>query len=209
MRFHYDNDVADTKLSIRDVIARIIKLNDGLREFWSNAEGWAPLTAAELMSKSRLDWQVSLSRSLHHWVLDDESEIECGDLILGWANLGSLIEGTIKLYLSVYYEDYKNDVGTLKQTKAWHHKKQQHLEPDGLQLGALIDYCEKARILSVDHRELAQLVQVRRNAIHAYKDRPIGTTGELHEAIKQYLSMLRYVNDMLPYPDDLYKPIEF
>lgn len=39
--------------SITEVIDAIIKLNDGLAEFWGAATGWAPQEAADLMNKSR------------------------------------------------------------------------------------------------------------------------------------------------------------
>lgn len=200
--------IADEDRPIADAVCRISKLNDGLREFWSNASGWAPEDAAELMTKSRLDRQASLSRSLRHWIVDLPADIEDGDLILGWTNLGSLIEGTIKLFLAVFYQDYKKDIETLKQTKAWHVKKEKILDPDGLMLDVLIDYCEKADLISQEERILARLVQARRNAIHSFKDRPIGTGVELHSAIKGYLSMVRRVANALPYPDDIFCPSE-
>jgi hypothetical protein len=154
--------INDLDRPIDDAISRIERLNDGLRRFWSAAAGWAPDSAAALMSKSRLDWQVSLSRSLRHWTCDPPENLEEGDLILGWANLGSLIEGTIKLFLAVHYESYKSDVETLKTTKAWHNKKQKLLDPDGLVLDTLIDYVEKADLFAPDEIDLCKFVQARR-----------------------------------------------
>lgn len=193
--------VDDLDRPFHDVIARSGNLNEGLRRFWSEASGWAPADAAALMTKSRLDWQVSLSRSLRHWDCDPPEDLEEGDLILGWTNLGSLIEGTIKLFLAVHYESYKNDIETLKKTKAWHKTKKKLLDPDGLALDTLIDYVQKASLFTPDEIDLCKLVQSRRNAIHAFKDRPIGTGLELHTAIKKYLSMLRSTAHILPYPD--------
>jgi hypothetical protein len=198
--------IDDQDRTIEDAIARIQMLNEHLRLFWSQAKGWAPEDAATLMSKSRLDWQASLSKSLRHWVYDPAEGIEDGDLILGWANLGSLIEGTLKLFLSVFYEDYKKDLDTLKLTQAWHKKNQVLLGPDSLALDTLIDYVEKASLFTSDEIELCKLVQSRRNAIHAFKDRKIGTGPELHTAIKKYLTMLRTTAQGLPYPDSSYAP---
>jgi hypothetical protein len=202
------HSISDRDRSIRDVVSRITRLNDCLKNFWSSASGWAPEDAAELMSKSRLDRQASLSRSLRHWIVDPPADLEDGDLILGWTNLGSLIEGTIKLFLAVYYQDYKRDIETLKQTKAWHKTKGKLLDPDGLMLDVLLDYCEKADLLDKEERGFVRLVQTRRNAIHSFKDRPIGTGIELHSAIKDYLTMLRRIANALPYPDDMYRPSE-
>ena len=199
----------DQALTIADAIARIGKLNEGLRVFWSKAHGWAPNDAADLMSKSRLDRQVSLSRSLRHWIIDPPGSIEDGDLILGWANLGSLIEGTIRLFLAVFYQDYKNDLSTLKQTLAWHKTKQKLLDPDGLHLNVLITYVEKANLFDIDEINYFRTVQQYRNAIHAFQDKSIGTGSELHAAVKQYLGLLRSTSSRLPYPDQSYEPKEF
>ncbi len=90
------------ELNIETVIDRIIKLNTGLGSFWSNASGWAPDESAALMSKSRLDRQISLSECLSIWISNKSVKHEDGTLILAWANLGSLIEGTLKLFLGVF-----------------------------------------------------------------------------------------------------------
>lgn len=50
-----------------------------------------PLEAAELLSRSRLDWQVHLATCLRDW-LPGERKLTEGHLILAWANLGALIE---------------------------------------------------------------------------------------------------------------------
>ena len=49
--------------------------------------------------------QASLATSLSRWV----GATSDGDLILAWANLGTLVEGQLKLFLCVYYEDYMKD----------------------------------------------------------------------------------------------------
>jgi len=202
------SQIPDQQRPLPDVIARIEKLNDGLREFWSASHGWAPDDAADLMTKSRLDRQVSLSRSLRHWLADPPDSLEDGELILGWTNLGSLIEGTIKLFLAVYLRDYKKDLATLKKTQAWHAKQAKLLDPDSLRLEVLISYVEKASLFEQDEIALFKQVQSYRNAIHAFKDRPLGSGSELHTAIKGYLSVLRRTVSRLPYPEDNYTPQE-
>ena len=117
-------------------------------------------------------------------------EVEDGDLILAWTNLGSLIEGTIKLFLGVFYEDYKADLQNLQKTQAWHAKQQKHIEPDGLRLDVLIHYAKTADLLSAGELEMCELVQSRRNAIHAFKDRDIGSVVEFKAAVRLYLELL-------------------
>jgi hypothetical protein len=199
----------DEELTIKEIIARIESLNAGLKNFWSKANGWAPIEAAGLLSKSRLDWQVSLSASLRNWLRDPPVAISEGDLILAWANLGSLVEGTLKLLLSVYHHDYQSDIDALKAANAYDHKKGKPKSPDGLQLEQLRQFVMAHDLLGAEGDALVDLVQQRRNAIHAFKDRPIGTGAEFQAAVRGYLKLLRSVNNRLPYPDEQYVPREF
>lgn len=199
---------AVTELPTLEVVGRIEKLNSQLARFWSRSNGWAPIAAAELLGKSRLDWQVSLASSLRLWIRDSVQPLTPAELILAWANLGSLIEGTIKLFLSVYYETFKADIDNLKRANAYNQKKQEAFSPDGLTLETLRQYCALREILDEKDLALVQLVQQRRNAIHAFKDRPIGNDVEFQLSVRNYLQMLRNVNARLPYPDDVYVAVE-
>ncbi len=190
----------DEKISIDEVVDRIVTLNNGLRQFWTKANGWAPIEAAQLLSKSRIDWQVSLSACLKIWLVEPLPDNESGRLILAWANLGSLVEGTMKLFLSVWYKDYNNDVEAIK-------KKEKLIDPDGLQLEPMRQFFRK-RIWGEDWDMWIQHIQQRRNAIHAYKSRDIGTFDEFFADVRRYLKFLRYINSKLPYPDGMYIPRE-
>lgn len=188
------------QMPIKEVIDRIITLNDGLRRFWSNATGWASLEAAQLLSKSRLDWQVSLSRCLKVWAGKSSAEDVAGRLILAWANLGSLVEGSLKLFLSVWYDTYKADVEAIK-------RKGKLQDPDGLQLEPLRQFFKK-RIWDDTLDMVVHRIQQRRNAIHAFKDRDIGTHEDFVTDVSAYLNLVRYINYRLPYPDEMYIPLE-
>lgn len=195
-------------MAIGEVIDRIETLNRGIATFWSKSDGWAPVAAAGLLGKSRLDWQVSLSGSLHLWIREPAQALTPAELILAWANLGSLIEGTIKTLLSVWYESYKADIDNLKSAKAYDNVKQAAHAPDGLRLEQLRKYCKAQNLLGAAGDQLVELVQRRRNAIHAFKDRPIGDGVEFQGALRGYLALLRTVNARLPYPDEIYMPCE-
>lgn len=179
-------------MPIEEIIEHIIMLNNDLRKFWSTAEGWAPIEAAELLNKSRLDWQVSLSHCLKLWVATSSAESEDGILILAWANLGSLIEGSMKLFLSVYYKTYKSDIDAIR-------RKGKLQDPDGLQLEQLRLFFKK-KIWNNTFDGFVLSIQQRRNAIHAFKDRSIGTKDEFISNVRAYLNILRYINLRLPYP---------
>lgn len=196
------------QMAITEVVDRIESLNKGIARFWSKSDGWAPVAAAGLLGKSRLDWQTSLSASLRLWIREPANALTSAELILAWANLGSLIEGTIKTLLSVWYETYKGDIENLKKANAYDHGKQAAHSPDGLALEKLRVYCKAKELLGAHGDALVELVQQRRNAIHAFKDRPIGDGLEFQVAIRGYLALLRNVNTRLPYPDDIYAPRE-
>ena len=44
-----------------------------------------------------------------------------------------------------------------------------------------------------------QLVQSRRNAIHAYKDRALGTVTEFKDSVRAYMKFLTKVDLSVPY----------
>jgi len=198
-----------------ETIARIIKLTEELTVFWNNVSGWAPIEAAELLTKSRLDWQVSLAKQL---TLFQEESNESGKLILGWTTLGSLTEGAMKLYLSVYYETYQSK-SLLDEFKPVIDKKGNVISPDELMLDKLRLFFSK-KVLPVDAKEQWEKsdeinwlnwilkIQQRRNAIHAFKSRDLGDFREFHLELSNYLIFLRKINNGLPYPDDQFKPKE-
>jgi hypothetical protein len=188
------------EISIDEVVDRIVKLNDGIRQFWTNADGWAPIEAAQLLNKSRLDWQVSLSICLKIWLSEQHPDDENGRLILAWTNLGSLVEGTMKLLLSVLYKDYKDDVEAIKN-------KGKLIDPDGLQLESMRQFFRK-KIWEEGWDVWVLHIQQRRNAIHAYMDRDIGTFNEFFDDVRKYLEFIRHINSRLPYPDYMYVPGE-
>lgn len=188
------------KLSPEQTVDRIVTLNEGLRHFWTSAEGWAPIEAARILSKSRLDWQVSLSACLKLWVQSSSSDLEPGRLILAWANLGALVEGTMKLFLSVWYADYRRDIDTIRIRGLAD-------DPDLLTMEPMRQLLKK-KIYDERWDEWIRHIQHRRNAIHAFRSRDIGGLKEFRLDVRRYLAFLRYINGRLPYPDEMYVPRE-
>jgi hypothetical protein len=184
------------EISIDEIVNRIITLNDRLNRFWTKAEGWAPAEAGQLLSKSRLDWQVSLSRTLKIWFDESSSGNEDGRLILAWVNLGSLVEGTMKLCLSVWYNDYQKDSEAIKN------KKGALKDPDILELEKMRHFFKKRIWGTVDEHWDAWIekIQKRRNAVHAFKDTDIGTFDEFFVDVRKYLEFLQRIDEQLPYP---------
>lgn len=185
----------DMLLSTEEVVDRIIEENERIRKFWSSAHGWAPVAAAKLLSNSRLDWQVELSHCLRLWIKPFPENKESGYLILGYANLGSLVEGTMMLFLSVHYEDYRSDLDAVKNDKG----KLQN--PDVLTFDPLREFFKKKNILESSCDKWLLQVQQHRNAIHAFKSRDIGTHKTLLEDMRMYLDFIERIDSHLQYPE--------
>jgi len=200
IQMYTDNDIS--KMSIEEVVDRIIHLNKGMYKFWSEPVGWSPTNAAELLSKSRLDWQLSLTLNLKNWINKVYVEDDYANLILAWVNIGSLVEGTIKLALSVYYNNYLNDTDIVIS-------RGQIQGSDTLMLDKLRTFC-KGKLWHESSKLDSWIlhIQQRRNVIHAYKDRELGNFSEFYNDLKEYLEFLRLINGKLPYPDGIFEPRE-
>lgn len=210
------NPADKRKYPAEETVKRIIKLTEGLTNFWKSSSAWAPIEAAELLTKSRLDWQASLARQLKLFL--DKTNKESGLLILAWTTLGSLTEGALKLFLSVYYKVYQTQ-NLAKEFKPVKDKKGNLISPDELMLEKLRLFFSE-RVFPKDAKEHWEKqgeinlidwilkIQQRRNAIHAFKDKDIGNMEEFHSELQNYLIFLRKINNGLPYPDEMYMPIE-
>lgn len=181
------------------ICARIETLTVGMMRFWKEANGWAPDDAASLLNKSMLEWQASLSACLSWWLQSSTD----GELILAWANLGSLVEGQLKLFLSVWLDDYRCDAEAIK-------KKGELQNPDGCTLESLrLFFVKRIWTTGANWDSYISRIQERRNAIHAFKAKDIGTFGQWRGELREHLSFVRDINGRLPYPDDVYVPREF
>jgi hypothetical protein len=106
-----------------DDLTAIAEISTRAAAFWKSAHGWAPMEAADLLSEARLDWLASFSRTLR--VRVDEvtaTPDEPAALIVGWAHLRTLVEGHLKLYLTVFLTDYLADIHAIKASatgKIW------------------------------------------------------------------------------------------
>jgi hypothetical protein len=185
--------------SLQAVVEDITRTNEAITRLWSDVFGWAPLEAANLLSRSRLDWQVSLSRTLALWIppqLDQERPDAEGCLILAWANLGALVEGTLKWFMCVYYADYCKNDNAVRDSKG------SMVDPDSVNFERLRHFFRKAVWTEYDSYDPWILeIQQRRNAIHAFKDLDIGTFDDYYESLRRYREFLMDVSSRVPEPD--------
>ena len=172
-------------------IEDIISLNKLVKHQFSNVYGWGPDEAAEILCRSRLDWLVSLSETLMIW--DDSNSITDGRLILAWANLGSLLESSMKLFLAVYKLDYDTDPITKKC-------KEERIveEPDIVELNKLREFFKRKKLINIQQNDYILQVQQRRNAIHSFKTRNIGTHDEFVLCVEKYKNFIEDIYSRLP-----------
>lgn len=188
-------------MSYRAAVDDIVTIQQGLASFWSASQTWAPAESAALLSTARLDWMPSLANSLQRWALPEV--LSEGDLILAWANLGSIMESSLRLFLAVYLSDYHNSIEDLRALDALQRRgSEQGLPylPSDLQFEKIRQLLAR-RQLFPDSIELIALIQSRRNSIHSFTDREIGTTQELRETVVRYRVFISSLATRLPYPD--------
>ncbi len=187
----------DTTVSVDSAIDRIIASNERIRRFWTEeASGWSPSETAELLENSRMDRLVSLSHSLRQWTgecADGERE---GNLILAWANLGILVEGTMTWFLCVWEHAYAD--GPVRKRNG------DPLAPNKLHFVELCRFFEQT--VWVDWQKplwvpWLNLVRDRRNAVHAFNHREIGHWSEWRDAVVRYHEFIGELDSRVPYPD--------
>jgi|ERR1019366_3090771 hypothetical protein len=181
--------------TMEDHLCAISTISTRAADFWKAAHGWAPKDAAEALSKARLDWLASFSRTLKMRVKEVmEDPDEPSVVILAWAHLRTLVEGHLKLFLTVFLMDYHADAHAPK-----HKKTGKVFEPDKLSFEDIRQYLAKTDLLAAHHAFIGT-VQQRGNAIHAFADKPIGSASEFLEHISLYRKFLTDLESSLPNP---------
>ena len=173
-----------------DTYQKILQKTQKMCDLWSSPlHGWAPESAADLLSTIRLDWHLSLTQCLQIWI--DKDHLTDGELILAWANLGTLVENNLKLFLCVYYEDYKEEAGDKAKS------------PDEARFNTLINFIwpensSKEAKLPHEWREYVDKIRKNRNAIHAFKNADITDNSDFLESVKLYYNFLKAIDCQLP-----------
>ncbi len=142
---------------------------------WKDVYGIASNSSAKKLYKAMLEWQTELTSTLEIWINKGLTMSE-GELILARANLGAVVESWLKLFYCIYYDDYcKNPIT---------HKKRM-IEPENASFedlnifstGKLWDSYASDEFLWVES------VRYKRNAIHSFKYRNIGTSQKFLDDI--------------------------
>ena len=136
---------------------------------WKDVHGIASCDVANKLDIAMLDWQYELTESLKIWI-DKGLKMTTGELILARANLGAVVESWLRFFYCVFYDDY------MKQPKV--NKKGHVLEPEkDLRFEDLKTF--STGILwddeNSDDYKWVDSVQKKRNAIHSFTYKDIGT----------------------------------
>jgi hypothetical protein len=180
---------------IEDHLRAIATTSTRAADFWKEAHGWAPLDVASALSAARLDWLASFSRTLAMRVQEViEQPEEPAVVILAWAHLRTLVEGHLKLFLTVFLMDYRADTLAPKSQRTG-----RILEPHRLSLEGIRQFLIKRDLLTA-HHPFIETVQQRGNAIHAFSDKAIGSGSDFLEHIALYRRFLGDLESSLPSP---------
>lgn len=174
------------------ILQQIQALTRDITDSWGESRGIAPDSVADKMDSAMFRWINDLTDTLGIWI-DKGLAMSDGELILAQTNLGSLVEFWLRFFYCVYYEDYIRSP-RMKQGKP--------LDPDDRDMS--FDYLRQYGVGTLwDNRNdplhvWVEKIQHRRNAIHAFKYREIGSPADFLLDIEQYLGFIEAISNRLP-----------
>lgn len=113
---------------------------------------------------------------------------------MAWANLGALVEGALRWFASVYADHYFADDAAPRAPKS--------TDPDELdevKFERLRTFFAKRVWVPTDRYDgWIQVVQQRRNTIHAFRSRPLGSFAEFRAHVVLFADMLNELERRVP-----------
>ena len=173
---------------------------------WKDVYGIAPDAAASKLNKAMLEWHRELTDALEIWI-NKGVHMTDGELILACANLGAVVESWLKFFYCVYYEDYRQNPITYKRKM---------VQPERAEFDDLKDFSTGKLWDDEDSKDYIWVdsIQHKRNAIHSFKYRNIGTAQDflndidyLYEFVDTIIAHLPPLEDYIETYPIGYKPI--
>ena len=167
---------------------------------WKDVYGIAPNASAEKLYKAMLEWQCELTNTLEIWI-NKGLDMSVGELILARANLGAVVESWLKLFYCVYYDDYcKKPIVNKKNNKMIEPENAKFEDLNDFSTGKLWDSSTSPEFVWVDS------VRYKRNAIHSFKYRDIGTPQDFLDDMEH---LYEFVNNVISHLPPIEDCIEF
>ena len=171
----------------------VIKTNNTML-LWKDVYGIASDASATKLYKSMLEWQKELTNTLEIWI-SKGIDMSVGELILARANLGAVVEAWLKFFYCVYYDDYCKNPITYKNKM---------VEPENAKFEDLNDFSIGKLWSDVNSDEFRWVDSVRykRNAIHSFKGRDIGTPQDFLDDLERLYEFVDNIISHLPPLED-------
>ena len=182
----------------RDRYDVLVVLTYNAALIWNEARGIAPDSAADKLDNAMLEWQSELTKTLKIWI-DKGLTMTAGELILARANLGAVVESWLKFFYCVYYEEYCKSPITNNKGKMIEPEKASFDNLKEFSSGKLWDDVNSPGYAWVDS------VQHKRNAIHSFRHRDIGTPQEFLVDIDHLYDFVDNVLSHVPPLEDYIK----
>lgn len=190
IQFAWNDSISSTPIEAAIEHATLIWTS--ITNTWTKDNGWVPSDVRGLLEQSNLSMHAELTRTLRLWIPRGPELEEHGRLVLGWSNLGSLVEGALKLFLCVHLFNYY-DSGALR-------RRGDVVNPDSAPFELLLQFIEK-HVYPADQwgwQKWLRAVQHSRNCIHAFRYKSIGTHDDLLDDIIKYTEFLKDITLHLP-----------
>ena len=180
-------------------IEQIVKKHKEFKTFWGRLreihidDSWScPEDVVNLLDDIWFEVQISLSYKLREFFREHPEEENLAKLISLWVILGSLVENTLRFFLSIY----------MLETKESEYKK--YLYKNGtistVRFADLICFFKKEEILDSNLLEWLSEIRKLRNSVHSFNRRELYNSTKLEEYIVQYKDFLEEIDERLPWP---------
>ncbi len=175
---------------------QLLKKTQEVTDLWREHSMLAPQNVAIKLDNAMLEWLNDLTRALIIWI-SKGNDMTDGELILARVNLGAVLEFWLKFFYTIHYEDYRKD----EKAPA---NRQGLIEPEKASFEQLKSFARDT-LLGVGDNTFNWIttVQQKRNAIHSFKFRDIGTSEEFLEDINKLNVFVDSIIDKLPPIEDI------
>lgn len=75
--------------------------------FWKNSHGWAPEEVYNEFNNLEMDRLADFAKNLRKFNKEEMSE---GELVLAYTTMGSILEGVMVIFYTMWLEAYNSDV---------------------------------------------------------------------------------------------------